>query len=83
MTTITVRDEGGDSCTMIDFGTFRSSLFGRTVDMIREINTKLPEFEFRDDDVLLISYPKAGEVIPYVQFTKPLYKFKLRIKITI
>lgn len=60
MTEIKVPDEGGDLMTMIDFGEYRSSLFGRTVEYIKEVNQKLPDFQFRDGDVLLSSYPKAG-----------------------
>ncbi|XP_045172386.2 amine sulfotransferase-like [Mercenaria mercenaria] len=60
MTEIKVKDEGGDAMTMIDFGEFRSSLFGRTVEYIRDVNTHLKDFKFKDGDVLLCSYPKAG-----------------------
>lgn len=60
MTEIRVPDEGGDLITMIDFGDYRSSLFGRTIDYIRDVNQHLPDFQFRDGDVLLCSYPKAG-----------------------
>ncbi|XP_052222287.1 sulfotransferase 1A2-like [Dreissena polymorpha] len=60
MTETKVLDAGGDPITMIDFGDFRSSLFGHTVEYIRKVNQDLPAFEFLDGDVLLVSYPKAG-----------------------
>ncbi|XP_060570395.1 amine sulfotransferase-like [Ruditapes philippinarum] len=60
MTEVKVKDEGGDTLTMIDFGDFRSSLFGRTIEYIRDVNKHLNDFQFKDDDVLLCSYPKAG-----------------------
>lgn len=63
MTEIKVKDEGGDEMTMIDFGEFRSSLFGRSVEYIRDVNCRLKDFKFRDNDVLLCSYPKAGKMI--------------------
>lgn len=63
MTEIQVVDEGGASFKLLDFGTFRSSLFGRTPEEIADIRQKLPTFQFRDGDVLLLGYPKAGKVI--------------------
>ena len=61
MTEIKVKDEAGVPITMIDFGQYRSSLFGRTVEYIRQVNEQLPNFQFKNGDVLLCSYPKAGQ----------------------
>lgn len=60
MAEIRIKDEGGEEITMIDFGEFRSSTFGRTVEEIVDINRRLPELKFKDGDVLICSYPKAG-----------------------
>ncbi|KAL4225544.1 sulfotransferase [Mactra antiquata] len=60
MTEIQVADAGGDEMTMVDFGEFRSSLFGRDVNYIRDLNYHLKDFKFMDGDILLCSYPKSG-----------------------
>ena len=60
MTEIEVKDEGGDVIKMIDFGDYRSSKFGHTTEHIVEVHRKLPEFEFRDEDIVICCYPKSG-----------------------
>lgn len=60
MTEVFIQDEGGDSIRLIDFGDYRSSFYGRDLPEIVEIQRKLPDFTFRDDDILVVSYPKTG-----------------------
>ena len=70
-----MKDEGGSPMTMINFGTFRSSLFGHTVDYIRDVHARLPDFTFRDSDVLLASYPKAGKLVYIVLIARSIDAF--------
>ncbi|WAR03593.1 ST1E1-like protein [Mya arenaria] len=60
MSVMSISDVGGDHFNIVDFGEFKSSLFGKSLECIKELNAKLPDFKFRDGDILLASYPKTG-----------------------
>lgn len=62
MTELTVADASGKTITMLDFDGFKLSFFGHTAEYMRDVYKNLPNFEFREDDVFLASYPKAGSV---------------------
>ena len=61
MTEVTVKDAGGETLSMLDFDGFKVSLFGQTAEYIRKVYEELPSFKFREDDVFIASYPKAGK----------------------
>ena len=61
MTEVTVKDAGGETLSMLDFDGFKVSLFGQTAEYIRKVYEELPNFKFREDDVFIASYPKAGK----------------------
>ena len=60
MTEIRIKDEGGDAMTLIDFGDFRSSFYGKSLTEIAEIQRRLPTLTFHDGDILIASYQKTG-----------------------
>ena len=62
MTELTVADASGKTITMLDFDGFKLSFFGHTAEYMRDVYKNLPNFEFREDDVFLASYPKAGKI---------------------
>ena len=61
MASIEVSDRGGDvfKCVDLENG-YRVPLFMNTAEDIIDIWRKLPDFQCRDDDVMLCSYPKTG-----------------------
>ena len=67
MTEVTVTDASGETLTMMDFDGFKMSLFGQTPDYIRKVYENLPNFKFREDDIFIASYPKAGKT--FVSYT--------------
>lgn len=60
MTEVTVTDASGESLTMLDIDGFKVSFFGQTAEYIKNVFEHLPNFQFRDDDIFIGSYPKAG-----------------------
>lgn len=60
MTEVTVTDRSGKTISMLEIDGFRTSFFGHTTEYEKDVYENLPNFQFRDDDVFLASYPKAG-----------------------
>ena len=63
MPEVTVADASGETLSMMDFDGFKVSLFGRTPDYITNVYKNLPNFKFRQDDIFVASYPKAGTYV--------------------
>ena len=60
MTEVEITDAGGEKLSMLDFGGFKMSYYGQKAEKIRDVYENLPNFEFREDDIFLTSYPKSG-----------------------
>lgn len=60
MPEVTVADASGETLSMMDFDGYKVSLFGRTPDYITNVYKNLPNFKFRENDIFVASYPKAG-----------------------
>ena len=63
MPEVTVADASGETLSMMDFDGYKVSLFGRTPDYITNVYKNLPNFKFREDDIFVASYPKAGKSV--------------------
>ena len=57
-------DKSGNAIEIVDFATeeYRLPTFERTPEEIRTIFENVPNFRCRDDDVMICSYPKTGQV---------------------
>ena len=60
MTEVTVTDRSGKTISMLEIDGFRTSFFGHTTEYEKDVYENLPKFQFRQDDIFLASYPKAG-----------------------
>ncbi|XP_060586559.1 sulfotransferase 1B1-like [Ruditapes philippinarum] len=59
MSAFKVKDAGGSTIDMIDVGGFIASKF-KPPSGIEKLFDNTPNFKFRDDDVMLCTYPKTG-----------------------
>ena len=57
---MTVTDRSGHTISMLEIDGFRTSFFGHTTEYEKDVYEHLPKFQFREDDIFLASYPKAG-----------------------
>ena len=60
MTEVTVTDRSGKTISMLEIDGFKTSFFGHTTEYEKNVYENLPKFQFRQDDIFLASYPKAG-----------------------
>ena len=60
MTEVTVTDRSGKKISVLEIDGFRTSTFGHTTEYVKDVFENLPKFQFRQDDIFLASYPKAG-----------------------
>ena len=60
MTEVTITDAKGKTLTLFEFDGYRTSLFGNSKDYMKNVYRNLHKFKFRDNDIFLASYPKAG-----------------------
>lgn len=67
MTEVNVPDDGGDTMTMVDVGEFIQPIFLKSPSEIKRIFDSVPNFKFRDDDVMLCTFAKTGTYNLYVQ----------------
>ena len=74
MTEVEITDAGGEKLSMLDFGGFKMSYYGQKAETIRDVYENLPNFEFREDDIFLTSYPKSGNFsYHYVLFIQQIW----------
>jgi hypothetical protein len=59
MSALKVKDAGGSTIDMIDVGGFIASNY-KPPSGIKKLFDNTPNFKFRDDDVMLCTYPKTG-----------------------
>ena len=82
MTEVTITDAGGESLSMLDFDGFKMSFYGQTTEHIRDVYKNLPDFKFRDNDIFLTSYPKAGKTFSVPKaFSKSIHLFYLPLHV--
>lgn len=71
MAEIMPADDGGNTCSgCCDVGGYRHPVFDKTPSQIKKIFENMPNFPLRDDDYLLCSFPKTGNVFVVFFFSK-------------
>lgn len=60
MTHVQIADVGGATMNMVDVGGFLQPVFMKTPEEIKKIFENVPKFKFRDDDLMLCTFPKTG-----------------------
>ena len=61
MTEVRIPDDGGNTIRMADVGGFITPIFFRSAPEIKDIYDKLPEYKFRNDDLMLCTFAKTGK----------------------
>lgn len=62
MTEVTLLDDGGNTFGAYHVGGYTLPKFGKTVAEAKEVFDNVPTVPVREDDCLLCTYPKTGEV---------------------
>jgi hypothetical protein len=61
MAEVRIPDAGGATMRMVDVGDFIVPIFLKTGPEISDIFHKVPNFKFRDDDLMLCTFAKTGK----------------------
>jgi hypothetical protein len=60
MAKVKIPDAGGATLTMVDVGDFITPIFFKSAQEIKDIFDNVPNFKFRNDDLMLCTFSKTG-----------------------
>ncbi|XP_060574601.1 sulfotransferase 1B1-like [Ruditapes philippinarum] len=60
MAKVKIPDAGGAALTMVDVGDFITPIFFKSAQEIKDIFDNVPNFKFRNDDLMLCTFSKTG-----------------------
>lgn len=70
MTDVRIQDDGGDGMNVVDVNGFIVPRFTPNAEKVKQVMDSLPNYEFRDDDIMLCTFPKAGRLISKISIGK-------------